>query len=87
MSAALALALDALYLALLMALPALLVAWMVSGGVAFLQSLTKQQEPALNAIPRALAVALTLAASASWLSVELTGFTQRVLKALPELVR
>ena len=87
MSAALALALDALYLALLMALPALLVAWMVSGGVAFLQSLTKLQEPALNAIPRVLAVALALALWGSWAGAELVSFADRVLRALPELVR
>jgi flagellar biosynthetic protein FliQ len=86
MSTALTLSLDALYLALLVALPALLVAWLVSGGVAFLQSLTKLSEPALNAIPRTLAVALALAMSASWAAVQLFGFTERVLKALPELV-
>jgi flagellar biosynthetic protein FliQ len=86
MSAALALTLDALYLALLLALPVLAVAWTVSGGVAFVQSLTKLQEPALNAIPRVLAVALALALSGSWASGQLVSFAARVLKALPELV-
>ena len=87
MSAALALTLDALYLALLLALPALAVAWTVSGGLAFVQSLTKLQEPALNAIPRVLAVALALALWGSWAGSELVSFAERVLRALPELVR
>jgi flagellar biosynthetic protein FliQ len=84
---ALALSLDALYLALLVSLPALAVAWTLSGTLAFLQSLTKLSEPALTAIPRALAVALSLGLSGVWMAGELTGFTKRLLEALPDLVR
>lgn len=83
----LATALDALYLSLRLALPVLAVAWSVAGLVSFLQSLTKLSDPALNAIPRALAVAMTLSLSGGWMAHELTAFAERVLRALPGLTR
>jgi flagellar biosynthetic protein FliQ len=81
------LALDALYLALRLSLPALAVAFLVALSVGFLQSLTQLREPALNAIPRLLGVGLVLALSAGLWASELTSFAARVYRALPELVR
>ena len=87
MPSALSAALDALYLALRLSLPVLAVAFVVAGVFGFLQSLTKLGEPALNAIPRALAVAVTLSLAGSWMAGQLVGFTRHLLRALPELVR
>jgi flagellar biosynthesis protein FliQ len=81
------LALDALYLTLRLSLPALAVAFLVSLAIGFLQSLTQLREPALNAIPRLLSVGLVLALSGALWASELTGFAQRLYRALPELVR
>lgn len=87
MSDPLPLALDALYLALRLSLPALAVAFVVASAVGFLQTLTQLREPALNAIPRLLGVALVLALSAGLWASELSGFAARLYRALPELVR
>ena len=80
-------ALDALYLALRLSLPALAVAFLVALSIGFLQALTQLREPALNAIPRLLGVGLVLALSAGLWASELTGFAARLYRALPELVR
>jgi flagellar biosynthetic protein FliQ len=85
-SSAIALATEALYLALRLSLPALGVAFSLALLLGFLQSATKLGEPALVAIPRALAVGLCLAFSGAWLARELLAFTARVLSALPDLV-
>ncbi len=79
-------ALSALHLALRLALPALAVAWAVSALLAFVQSLTKLGEPALNAIPRALSVLVALSLSGAWMARELAGFASQILRALPTLV-
>ncbi len=83
----LSIALDALYLALRLSLPALSVAFLVALVLGFLQSLTQLREPALNAIPRVLSVGLVLALSAGLWASELSGFAARLYRALPELVR
>jgi flagellar biosynthetic protein FliQ len=80
-------ALDALYLALRLSLPVLGAAFVVALALAFLQLLTQLREPALNAIPRLLGVALVLSLSAGVWASELSGFAARLYRALPELVR
>jgi flagellar biosynthesis protein FliQ len=84
---ALRLALDALYLGLVLSLPALGAAWLVAALLGFLQSVTKLGEPALAAIPRAVSVLVVIALSATWMAGELGRFTERLLRALPDLVR
>ena len=83
---ALRLALDALYLALVLSLPALVAGWAVAGLLSFLQSVTKLGEPALAAIPRAVSVLVAIALSATWMAGELGRFTEQLLRALPDLV-
>jgi len=80
-------ALAALQLALRLSLPALGVAFLVAALVGFVQTLTQLREPALNAIPRLLSVALLLVLSAGTLSGQLVAFASGVYRALPELVR
>jgi flagellar biosynthetic protein FliQ len=78
---------DALYLALWLALPSLGVAFVVALLLGLVQAVTQLAEPALNAIPRALAVLLALGLSGIWMGHQLSGFTGKLLHALPELVR
>lgn len=78
---------EALYLALWVSLPVLGVAFTVALLVGLVQAFTQLSEPTLNAIPRALAVLLTLGASGLWMSHQLGAFTGKLLHALPELVR
>lgn len=80
-------ALDGLYLALRLSLPVLAIAFLVAVLVGFVQTLTQLREPALNAIPRLLSVALVLALSAGAFGSQLLGFASSVYRALPELVR
>jgi flagellar biosynthesis protein FliQ len=78
---------DALVLAVWIGLPALGAGFLVALLVSALQALTQWTEPSLNAIPRSLAVLLSLALAGSWMSGQLTGFAAELLRALPELVR
>ncbi len=78
---------EALRLAIWLALPALGVSFAVSLLMGAGQAFTQLSDPVLNAIPRALLVALTLGLSAAWMGSELSAYSARLLSALPELVR
>lgn len=82
----LAIALDALYLALRLTLPLLGVAFVVAALVGLVQALTQLREPVLNGIARMLSVGLVLALSFGALSGELVAFTGRLYRALPTLL-
>lgn len=81
-----AVALDAMYLALRLALPLLGVAFVVAAVMGVVQLVTQLREPVLNALPRLLGVGLVLALSFGTLARELVGFTERLYRALPELL-
>lgn len=81
-----ALALDAMYVALRLALPLLGVAFVVGLTMALIQLLTQLREPVLSALPRLLAVGLVLALSFGAMSSELHGFAERLYRALPALL-
>ena len=86
MTSPLAVALDALYLALRLSLPCLGVAFVVALLVGLLQMLTQLREPVLNAIPRLLSVGLVLALSFGALGAELVSFAARLYQDLPNLL-
>lgn len=79
-------ALDAMYLALRLSLPALGVAFLVALIVGFVQLLTQLREPVLGAISRLLSVGLVLALSFGVMSGELVSFASRLYRALPALL-
>lgn len=87
MNEALAQALAALDLAIRLSLPALGAAFAVALVVALLLGFLRVSEPALSALPRALATLLVLAALAPWLAGELSTYTRGLFRALPELTR
>ncbi len=78
---------EGLHLALWLALPALGVAFVVALLVGLVQAFSQLSEATLNAIPRTLAVLFTLGLSGAWMGRELGAFTEKLLRALPELVR
>ena len=83
----LATALDALYLALLLTLPALSVAWVTALLVGLIQMLTRLTEPSINAIVRTLSVWVAISLCGAWMGSELVGFTARLYARLPSLVQ
>lgn len=78
-----ALVAEALQLSLVLALPALGAAFVVSLIGAVVQAATAVQDPALGFLPRLVAVAGVLAASASLALERLTSFTERLWQSLP----
>ena len=79
-------ALDAMYLALRLALPLLGAAFVVALVIGVVQLVTQLREPVLGALPRLLGVGLVLVLSFGAFSRELLGFTERLYRALPELL-
>jgi flagellar biosynthetic protein FliQ len=78
---------EALHLALWVAAPAVAVAFVVALLLGLVQAFTQLTEPALNAIPRTLAVLFTLGLAGLWMGQQLGAFTGKLLHALPQLVR
>ena len=79
-----ALVMQALELALWLSLPALGASLLVGVVTATLQSATQVQDPALSFVPRLIAVALALFASATWMGDRLLAFATGVLRGLPQ---
>ena len=86
MDEALTQALAALSLALRLALPICGAALLVAVVMALLQAWSRLTEPAIAAIPRALATLALLGAMASWLARALVDYAHALFVALPQLV-
>jgi flagellar biosynthesis protein FliQ len=78
---------DGLSLALFGAAPALGVAFCVAAIAAGISAWTKLDDPALRALPRLVLCWLAVASCAGFVSIELVGYTRRVLDGLLELTR
>lgn len=81
------LAVEALYLVLLVSGPVLLASMGVGLTIGLLQAATQVQEQTLTFVPKLLAVALVLALLGSWMGGELLRYTDVVWRAIPEMVR
>jgi len=77
---------DALMLALWLALPALGAGFAVALLVGLAQAFSQLSDPSLNAIPRSLAVFLSLGAAGTWMAQKLVAYTGGLLSELPRLV-
>ncbi len=77
---------EALYLALWVSAPALLVSLVVGFSVALVQAVTQVQEQTLGFVPKLAAVALALAVFGESLGGELVRFTHALWTSIPELV-
>jgi flagellar biosynthesis protein FliQ len=87
MDETLAQSLVALSLAVRLSLPVLGAAFLATLGMAVLSGVTRLQEPALSALPRALVTLLALSAAGGYIARELSTYTHALFRALPELVR
>lgn len=81
------LAVEALYLVLLVSGPVLLASMGVGLAIGLLQAATQVQEQTLTFVPKLVAVALVLALLGSWMGGELLRYTDVVWRAIPEMVR
>ena len=73
---------EALQLALWLSLPALLAAALAGLASGLFQAATQVQDPALAFVPRLLAVAAALLASASFMQGKLVAFTSALFRDL-----
>jgi len=76
-----------LWIALVLAGPALAASLVVGLLISVLQTLTSIQEQTLNFVPRLVCVALVLAVTMPWLLRVAVHYTIRMLANLPEVLR
>jgi type III secretion protein S len=77
----------ALYLTMLLSLPAIIVAAVVGTLFSLLQALTQIQEQTLSFAVKLIAVGVTLFLTASWVGGELLNYTLTVFDSFPRVVR
>ena len=78
---------QVLWIALVLAGPALLASLLVGLVISVLQTLTSIQEQTLNFVPRIVCVGLVLALTMPWLLRVAVHYTVRMLSLLPEVSR
>jgi flagellar biosynthetic protein FliQ len=76
---------EGLYLAILVAAPAVLGALLAGFVVSLLQATTQIQEPTLTFAPRVLGVAVALVVAGPWIGGQLVRFTTSLLEAVPRV--
>ena len=77
----------ALYLTMLLSLPAIMVAAIVGTLFSLLQALTQIQEQTLSFAVKLIAVGITLFLTAGWVGGELLNYTLSVFDSFPRLSR
>ena len=80
-----ALAHQAMYIALLMSAPLLLVALVVGLAVSLFQAATQINETTLSFIPKLLAIAITLVVAGPWMLTNMLDFTKTATTLTPAL--
>jgi flagellar biosynthetic protein FliQ len=81
----LTLAHHAMYVALLVATPPLLVALIVGLAVSLFQAATQINEMTLTFIPKLLAVSVTLVIAGPWMLTTMLDFLRQVLTSVPSV--
>jgi flagellar biosynthetic protein FliQ len=84
---ALSLGREAIFIALLVCAPALLLGLVTGLAVSIFQAVTQIQEPTLAFIPKIVVVALAILLFGPFMLALLTDFTSRVFAGIPNLVR
>ncbi len=77
------LAIEGLYLALLLSGPALLASIVVGVTIGIFQTMTQLHEASLSFVPKLIAVGLALALFGAWMGQELLRFTQALWQTFP----
>ncbi len=76
---------EALFLAVLLSAPVVLVSLVVGLVVSILQATTQIQEQTLTFAPKLLAVMVTLALFAPWIGSQLVKFSASLMELIPRL--
>jgi flagellar biosynthetic protein FliQ len=82
-----ALAVQTLKLALLLALPSLLVGMIIGLLISIFQATTQINEMTLSFVPKILAIAVVLIFTMPWMMNEIIDFTTYVFKLIPTFLR
>ncbi len=77
---------DAVYIALLLSTPLLLVGLVVGLIIAVFQAVTQIQEMTLTFVPKIVAVMFALLFFSSWMMIKLTDYTHALFTRLPGLI-
>ena len=77
---------QAMYVALLLASPLLLVALVVGLAVSLFQAATQINESTLSFIPKLLAIAVTLVIAGPWMLTTILDYLRQTLTNIPSLV-
>ncbi len=67
--------------------PMLAVALVVGVAISILQAVTQIQEMTLTFVPKVIAIGLTVLVCGAWMLRSLVGFSEELLRRLPEFVR
>jgi flagellar biosynthetic protein FliQ len=85
--AALSLGREAIFVALLVCAPALLLGLVTGLAVSIFQAVTQIQEPTLAFIPKILVVAMAILLFGPFMLALLTDFTARVFSSIPQWIK
>jgi flagellar biosynthesis protein FliQ len=86
-AAALSLGREAIFVALLVCAPALLLGLVTGLVVSIFQAVTQIQEPTLAFIPKIIVVALAILFFGPFMLALLTDFTSRVFTSIPQFIK
>jgi len=84
---ALSLGREAIFVALLVCGPALLLGLVTGLIISIFQAVTQIQEPTLTFIPKIVVVALSILFFGPWMLALLTDFMQRVFNGIPGMIQ
>jgi len=76
---------EAMYVALLLAAPLLLVALVVGLMVSLFQAATQINEATLSFIPKLIAIAVTLVIAGPWMLTTMLDYMHRMFTSIPQL--
>jgi flagellar biosynthesis protein FliQ len=76
---------EAMYVAMLLAAPLLLVSLVVGLAVSLFQAATQINETTLTFIPKLIAIAVTLVIAGPWMLTTLTDYIHRMFASIPSL--
>lgn len=78
---------QALYLALILTAPPVLIAMMVGLIVSLIQATTQIQEQTLTFVPKLVAITVTIALTGPWIMGQLIQFTTQLFENLPNFIK
>lgn len=77
---------QALITALMLAAPLLAAGFLVALLAGLVQAVTQIQDQTLSAVPKIIAIAITLALAAPWLLQVISEYTRQVIESAPEAI-